>query len=121
MSKSKMMELAEENSNDVVYDDARTSDERHVCTWLQSNELSPEAQAVLDKATELVVKSFKYRALFNEDHPEYHINTWDAGYYQLKALWKQYLPDDFAEFKTLYKALADKMRPMVYEQGFLRK
>lgn len=121
MPRSKMMELAEENSNDAVYDDARTSNERYVCTWLQAHELSPEAQAVLDKATELVVMSFKYRTLFNEDHPEYHINTWDAGYYQLKALWQQYLPDEFQEFKRLYKVLADKMRPMVYELGFLRK
>ena len=121
MPKSQMMELAEAESNDAVYDDARTSNERYVCTWLQDHELSPEAQAVLDKATELVVTSFKYRTLFNEDHPEYHINTWDAGYYQLKALWQQYLPDEFQEFKRLYKALADKMRPMVYELGFLRR
>ena len=121
MSKSDIMHLAEENSNDFAYDDARTSDERFVYTWLQSHKLSTEAQAVLDKAIDMVKKSFKYRELFGEDNPNYQIGNWDAGFYQLKALWKQYLPDDFNEFKTLYKALADKMRPMVYELGFLRK
>ena len=121
MSKSDIMQLAEDNSNDFAYDDARTSDERFVYTWLQSHNLSKEAQAVLDKAIEMVKKSFKYRELFAEDNPNYQISNWDAGFYQLKALWKQYLPDDFSEFKSLYKALADKMRPMVYELGFLRK
>ena len=29
--------------------------------------------------------------------------------------------DDLEEFKALYKKLADKMLPMVYEVGFLRK
>ena len=121
MSKSDIMRLAEENSNDFAYDDARTSGERFVYTWLQNHKLSIEAQAVLDKAIEMVKKSFKYRELFAEDNPNYQINNWDAGFYQLKALWKQYLPDDFSEFKSLYKNLADKMRPMVYELGFLRK
>ena len=121
MSKSDIMRLAEDNSNDFAYDDARTSDERFVYTWLQNHNISIEAQAVLDKAIEMVKKSFKYRELFAEDNPNYQINNWDAGFYQLKALWKQYLPDDFSEFKSLYKNLADKMRPMVYELGFLRK
>lgn len=121
MGKSDIMQLAEENSNDCAYDDARTSNERFVHAWLQSHNLSKEAQAVLDKAVEMVKKSFKYRELFAEDNPNYQIDNWDAGFYQLKALWKQYLPDDFNEFKSLYKVLADKMRPMVYELGFLRK
>jgi hypothetical protein len=39
----------------------------------------------------------------------------------MKPLWKEYAKDDFEEFKSLYKKLGDKMRPMVYELGFLRK
>jgi hypothetical protein len=31
------------------------------------------------------------------------------------------MKEDLEEFKKLYKVLADKMRPMVYELGFLRK
>ena len=41
--------------------------------------------------------------------------------YQVKALAKEYAKDDLEEFKALYKKLADKMLPMVYEVGFLRK
>ena len=31
------------------------------------------------------------------------------------------MPDELKEFRTIYKQLADKMRPMVYELGFLKK
>ena len=83
--------------------------------------LSPDAQAVLDKATELVKSSFKYRKQFNQEHPEYHINTWDAGWYQIKGMLKQYDPEGLKQFNELYKQLEDRMRPLVYELGFLYK
>ena len=85
------------------------------------SEFSAEALAVLDKATQLVKDSFKYRQLFDESHPEYQINNWDCGWYQLKALLKEFMPNELKEFRALYKQLADKMRPMIYELGFLRK
>ena len=59
--------------------------------------------------------------MFDEDNENYQINNWDGGWYQIKALAKEYAKDDFEEFKTLYKKLSDKMLPMVYELGFLRK
>ena len=102
------------------YNDAHTSPERFVYKKLQEIELTPEAQAVFDKACDIVRKTFKYRELFNEDHPEVQINNWDCGFYQIKALAKEYAKDDLEEFKKLYKTLADKMRPMIYELGFLK-
>lgn len=121
MSKNEMMALANENGNDHCYNDARVSSERYVYTLLQGITLSEEAKAVLDKACELVRKTFKYRMMFDEDNENYQINNWDASYYQLKALWKEYAKEDFDEFKVLYKKLGDKMRPMVYELGFLKQ
>lgn len=123
ISKQEMLDLAEEYNNDYTYEDALNSDERFVYTKLQEikSDLSPEAKAVLDKATELVKKSFKYREMFNESHPEYQVNNWDCGWYQIKALLKEFMPDDLKEFRNIYKQLADKMRPMVYELGFLKK
>ena len=121
MSKEEILGLSEEFSNDYCYNDARVSDERYVYKLLQGIELSDEAQAVLDKACEIVRKTFKYRKLFNEEHENYQINNFDCGWYQIKALAKEYAKDDLEQFKTLYKKLADKMLPMVYELGFLRK
>ena len=123
MSKQEMLDLAEQYNNDYTYEDALNSEERFVYLKLQEikDSLSQEAKAVLDKATELVKKSFKYREMFNESHQEYQINNWDCGFYQIKALLKEFMPDDLKEFRALYKQLADKMRPMVYELGFLKK
>lgn len=122
MSKLEIESLANEYNLDAIYNDARTSSERFVYEKLQTITLSAEAQAVLDKASELVRKSFKYRELFSEEHPEYQLDkVWDAGWYQVKTLLKEYMKDDLKEFTVLYKKLADKMRPMVYELGFLKK
>ena len=121
MSREEMKQLANENGNDVCYQDANVSTDRYVYNLLQNITLSEEAQLVLDKACELVRKTFKYRMMFDEDNENYQINNWDASYYQMKPLWKEYTKDDFEEFKTLYKKLSDKMLPMVYELGFLRK
>ena len=123
MSKEEIMDLANEYNMDEVYEDAKTSDERYVYKYIQEHkeEFSQEAIDVLNKAIELTKKSFKYRQLFADDHVDYQLEKcWDAGFYQLKAIWKEYMKDDFEEFKKLYKVLSDKMRPMVYELGFLK-
>ena len=120
MSKQEIEDLANEYNNDDCYNDAHTSPDRFVYKKLQEITLTPEAQAVLDKACDIVRKTFKYRELFNEEHPEYQINNWDCGWYQIKALAKEYTKEDLEEFKEIYKTLADKMRPMVYELGFLK-
>lgn len=123
MSKQDMMDLANEYNMDEIYEDAKTSDERYVYKYIQEHkeEFSQEALDVLNKAIELTKKSFKYRQLFADEHSEYYLEKcWDAGFYQLKAIWKEYMKDDFEDFKKLYKVLSDKMRPMIYDLGFLK-
>lgn len=108
--------------NTAIEDDIEAfGKERFVYKKLQTVTLSPDAQAVLDKATELVKSSFYRRKQFNQAHPEYHINTWDAGWYQIKGLLKEYDPEGLKQFNELYKQLEDRMRPFVYELGFLYK
>jgi hypothetical protein len=124
MSKEEMLNLANENSYSDLYNDARTDSDRYVYKLLFGEEriyenLSPDAKLVLDKATELVKKSMSMREAFAND--ENHLKSWDAGYAQLKLLWKQYYAEDFKEFRELYKNLEDRMRPLVYELGFLMK
>lgn len=122
MSMEDMKALSNEYFNDEVYQDIKEhGEERYVYKILQEVELPQDAQYVLDRAIELTKESFKYRGMFNEDHPEYHINTWDAGWYQIKGLLKEYMPDELKEFNEMYKALGDRMRPLVYELGFLKK
>jgi hypothetical protein len=124
MSVDKMKELSDEKGYDELYNDARTSPDRYVYKLLFGEEriydkLSPDAKAVLDKATELVEKSMELRQVMAND--ENHLNSWDAGYAQLKLVWKEYFQEDFKEFRQLYKELENRMRPLVYELGFLLK
>lgn len=120
MSKDEILQTASKLQLDECYNDARTAKDRFVYQKLQTLTLSPEAQAVLDKANEIVRSTFKFRELFNGSNPEYQIMNWDCGWYQIKALAKEYGKNQLDEFNALYKALADKMRPMVYTLGFLK-
>jgi hypothetical protein len=120
MPKNDIMSLASENGYDFTFNDANVSNERYVYTKLQGIELSEEAKSVLDMAIDLVKASFKYRGMFDEEHPEYQIMNWDCGWYQIKGMLKEYMPNALKEFNELFKALGDKMRPMVYELGFLK-
>ena len=122
MSREQMMNLANENENDDLYNDCLNGEDRFVYRWLQehSEELSPMAKSVLDKAIELVIFSMKYRPIFNEDNEQYQINNFDCGWYQIKAMLKVYMPNELKEFNELYKAFAEQLRPMVYELGFLK-
>jgi hypothetical protein len=124
MSKNEMTELANQGNYTELYNDARTDSDRYVHTLLFGgegiyNQLSDEAKDVLDSATNLVRLSFGMRRNFADDTNQ--LNSWDAGYAQLKLLWKEYYPEQFKEFRAKYKILEDKMRPMVYELGFLLK
>jgi hypothetical protein len=124
MSTERMKELSDQKGYDELYNDARTSSDRYVYKLLFGEEriydkLSPDAKLVLDKATELVEKSMELRQTMAND--ENHLDSWDAGYAQLKLVWKEYFQEDFKEFRQLYKNLEDRMRPLVYELGFLMK
>jgi transcription termination factor Rho len=124
ISSEQMKEFSDKKGYDELYNDARTSTDRHVYKLLFGpdniyNKLSPDAKLVLDKATELVEKSMELRQAMAND--ENHLDSWDAGYAQLKLVWKQYFQEDFKEFRQLYKNLEDRMRPLVYELGFLIK
>ena len=122
MPTAKMQELANNNRYDEMYQDAQGVDDRFVCKWLNEHkaEISPEAQAVLDYATTLVEQSMKYRNVFNEDNENYQIMNFDCGWYQIKGMLKEYMPNELKQFNDLYKKLSEKMRPLVYEVGFLR-
>jgi hypothetical protein len=124
MSKEKMMEMANNINYTELYNDARTDNNRYVHNLLFGEEniyeqLSPDAKLVLDKATELTIRSMTMRSHFADNHN--HLNSWDAGYAQLKLVWKEYFPNEFKEFRQLYKNLEDRMRPLVNELGFLLK
>lgn len=120
MDKDEIMQLAEANNFDGCYNDARTAKQRFVYLKLQGLKLSKEAKTVLDKAVEIVRNTFPYRELFNSAHPEYQVMNWDCGWYQIKAMAKEYDSANYNEFLSMFRCLCDKMLPMVYQLGFLK-
>jgi len=82
---------------------------------------SPEAKAVLDEGRHLWQR-YHATAFPRKIRDELKLNRMDAGWYQIRKALEQYGDTeltDFAPFKTAYAALGDKLRPMVYDLGFL--
>lgn len=91
----------------------------------ESSKLSESSQAVSAEGKKL------WRAYFSHTdtrtvRDELKLNRPDVGWYQIrKALQARnadsdYAPVNFKPFEEAYKALTEKLQPMVYELGFLK-
>ena len=93
--------------------------------YLADKTLSEESKAVLEAGRNL------WKTYFSETdvhavREEYKLNRSDVGWYQIRnALAARnksgdYQSINFEPFEDAYKALGDKLRPQVYELGFLK-
>jgi hypothetical protein len=90
--------------------------------YLAERKLSPEAKAVLD-AGRVLWRSYHATQFEKKIRDEFKLGRPDVGWYQIrKALEANSGNDavDFAPFKAAYEALSTKLRPLVFELGFLR-
>lgn len=126
-SPKELRTLAENNQFIEMIDDLDEDDsERFVYTEIERIKLEPitfsqEALDLLNSAKQLLIDSMPQRKQMHSQHEEYHLHAWDSGYAQLKLVWKEHFAKEFKVFDGLRKALADKLRPKVYEFGFLYK
>ena len=91
--------------------------------YIKNLKFSSEAKAVLKEAKEL------WKEYFNQEFPRsikenLKLNRADVGWYQVRNALKENekeagVPVSFSAFENAYKTLADKLRPKVYEYGFL--
>jgi hypothetical protein len=87
--------------------------------------LSPEANAVLEAGKTLWQAYFAHTDV-RTVRDELKLNRPDVGWYQIrKALQARntsgdFVPVSFKPFEEAYKALTEKLQPMVYELGFLK-
>ncbi|MEP5728146.1 MAG: hypothetical protein ABJL67_02110 [Sulfitobacter sp.] len=82
---------------------------------------SPEAQAVLDEGRKLF-QCFHAISFPNKIRQEFKLGRADAGWYQVRRALEAYSETeltDFDPFKAAYANLSAKLRPQVYELGFL--
>lgn len=84
-------------------------------------DLTPEGQKVLDDFKACIKASASARPAYSKAHPELQVQRFDCGWRQLKGLFEEACPDQFNQLKADFKALKDKMLPLVYELGFLNK
>jgi hypothetical protein len=58
---------------------------------------------------------------------EFKLNRPDVGWYQIRNALKKRnqdsdaIPVDFTEFETAYQELTEKLKPQVFELGFLKQ
>ena len=93
--------------------------------YLADKILSPEASHVLANGKILWQSYFGYKDV-RMVRDEFKLNRADVGWYQVRNALKarnasgDFAPIDFKPFELAYQALSDKLRPMVYELGFLK-
>ena len=92
-----------------------SAEDRFAATWLAKHDSSAEAKAVLDKGRE--VYRFFFANLNLMRTPRYKIETWDAGWWQIK----QALGDvnlctkELKDIKTNHDRLKEKILPQLRE------
>jgi len=102
-----------------VYSQLRSAKDTYVSTWLSGRTLSTEAQALLD-AGRKVYEVF-YKEYANLNRTKYKLSYWDAGWYQVRnaLLDAGKGLEELNALKTAHNKMRDKLRPKVYEYGFL--
>jgi len=92
--------------------------------YLKDKTLSKEAKAVLDAGRDI------WRTYFTSDFDrkirnEFKLNRPDVGWYQIRNALAAHARSngeefDFGPFKQAYETLSEKLRPQVFELGFLK-
>lgn len=93
--------------------------------YLMDKTLSNEAQAVLDAGRSLWQAYFAHTDV-RTVRDELKLNRPDVGWYQIRNALKarnasgDAVPVSFSAFESAYQTLSEKLRPQVFELGFLR-
>lgn len=91
--------------------------------YLKGKKLSLQAQAVLSEGLKIWNTYFQIQ-FERKIRDEFKLNCPDVGWYQIRKALEAHSENhvaDFADFKKAYEALTLKLRPLVYELGFLKE
>ncbi len=94
-----------------------------MAAYLKKLKPSKEARQVLDEGRKLWT-TYHATRFEKKIRDTFKLNRPDAGWYQIRKALEANSdthPVDFEPFKTAYDALSQKLRPQVYEYGFLRQ
>jgi len=124
MTPAEMMEI--NNLPRPIWQQCRTATTRFVSKWIQGKTFSEDAAALLELGKDLVVSSAPHRM---DALPKFQLDRWDAGWYQIRMglFGSKDVPfqqpiemvEKMEQFKVAHKELGNRLRPMIYELGFL--
>ena len=93
--------------------------------YMEGKIFSAEAQSVLDEGRKIWHAYFK-QSFNHRIREEFKLNRSDVGWYQIRMALKAQnesgntISVNFEPFETAYKTLSEKLRPQVYQYGFLK-
>jgi hypothetical protein len=127
-SRKRILDLCVKHKNEDILKDLIVfgDDETYIFKHLLSHPIrNTHAIEIIIKAQELIDMTFPYREELHKQYPELHLNTWDAGIYQIKKLQekikdetiKEHMKDLYYHHKELEKEICEK----VYQLGMLSK
>jgi len=111
-------------TNHQIYRDTIDDHERFVYKKLQEikDTLSPDALEILEMMNDLTRKSFTYRTEnFCNDYPNYYLQAWDAGWYQIKFVLEKFLPNELKTFYIKFKDFSERLSEESKKFGFLEE
>jgi hypothetical protein len=116
ISRADALKIYDTRDSIAIFRDCKASThEPYFAQILPTLKLSPLAREIMNELTELLTATLANR---NGQDEILHLQTWDAGIYQLKEIWR----DDprWIEIKKKHKMLAEQLRHGVYTFGFLK-
>ncbi|MCK1977459.1 hypothetical protein LNK15_10365 [Jeotgalicoccus huakuii] len=104
MSNKEIRDLAGKCNSEAFHDSYSFGGDSLIYDYLTENKhlLLESAKKLIVKATNIIRETFPLRENFNFDYPEFHINTWDASWQQVKKLKAISHQQAFEEFKVLF-------------------
>jgi len=95
-------------------------EDRFFANWLITKKLSTESEQLINKGKEIY--KFYFENLNQLRTPKYKIETWDAGWWQIRnALTDVNMASDlFEELKELHNKLRDKLLPHIDNYKFVK-
>lgn len=110
----KVKEFVDEYRVLPVYNDTRNDENRFVANEIKNRFFSKEAQSVLEAATKVWVDTLLHRELGINVMPDMDLESWDAGWFQIKQLEREFPVESMNSFRESFSKLKEKVNRGVY-------
>lgn len=122
MSYEDIKALSQEHYANEIEEQLRfVNRERFVYEKIKDTQLSEEAKNLYNQAVFLLKKTFEYRFIADQEHPQWNVMNWDAGFYQIFKIADKYKINGLKVFREFFSILERKIEKKVYDFQMLNK